>query len=243
MRAGGKPFSLVHYVAVASCFAVNHPRRIYLYYSDEPSGYWWEKAKPFLTPIRVSPALSVFGHSLLRAEHVADVLRLQILIECGGVYLDLDVISIRPFAPLMEFDTVMGEEYGVGLCNAVILARSGSLFLRRWLDTYRSFDSREWNMHSVRVPFLLSQQAPNTVNVVDHKSFFWPMYWSEHLAAFFRKRGSEFCTRSFCVHLWQSLAWSYLEHVTEDQILTTDTEFCSLMRPYLERGQNDQLQL
>jgi hypothetical protein len=224
----------VHYVAIASCHAVNRPRTMNFYYWAEPSGHWWEKAKPFLNPIRIDPPESIFGNSLVRPEHVADVLRLQILIERGGVYLDLDVISIRPFAPLMEFDSVMGEEYEVGLCNAVILASPGSLFLRRWLSTYRSFDGREWNKHSVRVPYLLARQAPEQVHVVSHKSFFWPMYWAKHLEEFFCKPGSEFCTESFCAHLWQSFTWPYLEQLTEDHIITTQTEFCSLTRPYLE---------
>jgi hypothetical protein len=239
MCAGGKPFSLVHYVAVASCHAVNHPRTINLYYRFEPSGYWWEKAKPLLNPVPVTPPASIFGNPLVRAEHIADVLRLQILIERGGVYLDLDVISIRPFAALMGFDSVLGEECGVGLCNAVILASPGSVFLRRWLNAYRSFDGREWNMHSVRVPYLLWCQRPDQVHVVDHMSFFWPMYWPDHLEAFFRKPGSDFCAESFCVHLWQSFTWRYLEDLTESHIIATQTEFCSLLRPYLERAREE----
>lgn len=36
-----------------------------------------------------------------------------------------------------------------GLCNAVIISRKGSTFLRRWLETYDGFVERHWTEHSV----------------------------------------------------------------------------------------------
>ncbi|HEX3685811.1 MAG TPA: glycosyltransferase [Bryobacteraceae bacterium] len=234
LRPRGKPFSLVHYVAIASCQAVNRPRIINFYCQFEPSGYWWEKAKPLVNVIRIDPPPSIFGNPLVHAAHVADVVRLEVLIEHGGVYLDVDIVSLRPFVPLMEFDTVLGEEYGVGLCNAVILARPGSPFLRRWLEAYRSFDGRKWNMHSVQVPSLLARQTPDQVHIVDHTKFFWPMYWQNHLQAFFHQPGSTFSAQSFCVHLWESVTWPYLGSLTVQDIVSADSEFASLMRPYVE---------
>ena len=41
----------------------------------------------------------------------------------GGIYLDIDVISIFPFESLRKHNTVMGIEHDAGLCNAVILSR------------------------------------------------------------------------------------------------------------------------
>lgn len=85
----------------------------------------------------------------------------------GGIYLDIDVFVLRPFADysLMVYDTVLGIEskqldhrrspatYGEmdpkGLCNAVILSRPNSTFLSRWIDTYDSFNGRLWADHSV----------------------------------------------------------------------------------------------
>jgi hypothetical protein len=203
------------------------------YYNREPAGYWWEKAKPLLNLVPIDPPSAIFGNPLRHPAHMADVLRLDILMERGGVYLDLDVVCLRPFAPLMRFDTVLGEEHGVGLCNAVILARPGARFLMRWREAYRSFDGREWNMHSVKVPYLLAKQAPDEVHVVDYRKFFWPMYWPEHMRAFFQEPASEFCTESFCVHLWESFASEYLEKLTVGSLIEGRSEFCELVRPFL----------
>ncbi len=44
---GGKPFSLVHYLAVRSAVEVNRPDAVRFYYCYEPSGEWWERARPY----------------------------------------------------------------------------------------------------------------------------------------------------------------------------------------------------
>lgn len=36
-----------------------------------------------------------------------------------------------------------------GLCNAVIIARRGAEFLKRWLDSYEDFREDRWTEHSV----------------------------------------------------------------------------------------------
>src|SRR5687767_12052334 len=40
---GGKPFSFVHYLAIASAAAVNSPSEIILHHAHEPAGEWWER--------------------------------------------------------------------------------------------------------------------------------------------------------------------------------------------------------
>jgi hypothetical protein len=229
-----KEFALVHYLAIASCHAVNHPATINLYYKYEPSGIWWERAKPYLNLVEIEPPAEIFGNPLPNPSHKADVLRLQILLERGGVYLDVDVICLRPFAPLQDFAVVMGEELGVGLCNAVILAQPGAALLRRWLAAYTTFDAAFWNRHSVRLPRQLADREPAGIHVVDHRKFFWPMYWREHLEAFFLHPGSSFCSESYCVHLWESLTWPQLRSLTAAQLWTVDSEFSLLARPYID---------
>lgn len=229
-----KPFGLTHYLAIASCAEVNQPRRINLHYKYEPSGIWWQRARPYLNLLEVEPPAEIFGNPLANPAHMADVLRLQILIEHGGIYLDTDVLSIRPFAPLQEFRVVLGEELGVGLCNAVILARRSEDFLRRWLAAYRSFQPGEWNRHSVKLPRELADASPGEVHVVDHRKFYWPMYWKEDLEAFFLRPGSSFCSDSYCVHLWESLTWQRLRHLTTDQVRALDSEFGALARRHLD---------
>lgn len=85
----------------------------------------------------------------------------------GGIYLDIDTIILKSFrdASLMMQDTVLAMEakhlsitHGresdhemtpKGLCNAIIVARPQSTFVKRWLDSYEEFDYNQWADHSV----------------------------------------------------------------------------------------------
>ena len=234
---GDRPFSMIHYLAVASCRAVNKPDRINFYHGYEPSGSWWEKTRPLVNLVKIQPPQKVFGIPLAHVTHRADVLRLQILIERGGIYLDVDVLCLRPFADLQHFAVVLGEEYNVGLCNAVILAEPGSRFLKEWLESYRSYRSDEWNEHSVRQPRKLAERM-SEVHVLDHKKFFWPMYnHGNDLREFFIYEGSAFCAESYCVHLWESLTWEFVSKLTVDDLWTINSEFCRIARKYFNPPQ------
>jgi mannosyltransferase OCH1-like enzyme len=131
--------------------------------------------------------------------HKADILRLEILLEHGGIYLDIDTFVLRPFADrhtgldLMQYDTVLGMEARAlevahgprsddemrpkGLCNAVIVARPGADFLQLWLQSYDTFRDSKWTEHSVvsaseRLRFWLavSTDTLNTGNAVDARA-------------------------------------------------------------------------
>lgn len=173
---GGRPFSFIHFLAIYTAWKVNRPDRIYFHHTEEPSGAWWQKARPLLSLNRVEPVSEVFGNPVKYPAHQADVIRLAMLQRFGGIYLDLDVICLRPFSALLEHDFVMGIEPGTGLCNAVIIARHDAEFLRAWREQYRSFDGSRWNNHSVVVPWKLAQSLPQHIHVADQYAFFYPTH-------------------------------------------------------------------
>lgn len=173
---GGRPFSFVHFLAVYTAWKVNQPRRIYLHCTEEPAGRWWDAARPLLTVNRVAPVHEVFGRPVRYPAHMADVIRLDVLQRFGGIYLDLDVVCLRPFDPLLKHEFVMGIEPGTGLCNAVILARRDAEFLGQWRERYRSFDGSLWNHHSVVVPWQMARATPERIHVADKYAFFYPTH-------------------------------------------------------------------
>jgi hypothetical protein len=231
---GGRPFCFVHYLAIVMCQRINSPKRINFYYAFEPSGIWWGRARQYLNLVRVSPPSEIFGNALTHPAHMADVIRLEVLLANGGIYLDIDVLCLRPFLPLRRFDVVLGVELNMGLCNAVILARPDAPFLRRWLDAYKTFSADDWNKHSVRLPKLLAERHPDEIQVVDYKKFFWPTYQEDQLRSFFLGAGSHYCDDSYCVHLWETFTWSHLKEIRPDNIWNSNAEFALLTKFYIE---------
>lgn len=244
---GGKPFSLVHYLAVKSACVINDPTEVYFHCSREPVGEWWEKARSYLEVRKMEAPTEVAGVALCIREHQADIARLQILQEHGGIYLDIDVICVKPFTPLLENACVLGEQ-GVdgerGLCNAVILAEKGSIFIQKWLEGFdvrtslwSGFRSNGYDNYrdelSVRYPKELAQRFPEHINVQGYKKFYWPLYYPDHLEWFFRKSGSSF-DEAYCHHLWEGIAWRrYLKDLTVHELRMSDTNFARLAAKFL----------
>ncbi len=169
---GGKPFSLVHYLSVKSAVELNKPQAAYIHYQFEPSGEYWEKAKPYLTLNRITAPEHILGNRLHHVAHMADVVRLKMLKETGGIYLDLDTISVKPLTELLDCSFLIGQELRIpytpknfrqkikyairkraglvkkktnestGLCNAVLFSEKNSDFVNHWLDSYTSFRSK-----------------------------------------------------------------------------------------------------
>ncbi len=173
---GGRTFSFIHFLAVYTAWKVNRPDHIYFHHTEEPTGQWWEKARPLLTLNRVEPVHEIHGNPIKFPAHMADVIRLAMLRRFGGIYLDLDIVCLRPFTPLLQNDFVMGIEPGTGLCNAVIIARHDAEFLGIWQEQYRSFDGNRWNHHSVVLPWQLAQAHPQHIHIADKYAFFYPTH-------------------------------------------------------------------
>ena len=187
-RPAADSFNIMRYLAIKSAHDVNKPDNIFFYYCYEPYGEWWERAKKYITPIKVEAPKEIFGNPIKSYAHQADVIRLQLLIEEGGIYLDSDTLCLKPLTPLLEDGGfVMGQEGNEAkLCNAVMLSEKGSEFAKEWLSRYVDFDDDNWAGHSIELPYRLSKEYPDLIRVMNNKAFTWPLYHSEHLRWFYR---------------------------------------------------------
>lgn len=215
---GGKPWSYAHYLAIKSAVIVNKPDHIYFWYQYEPSGEWWEQTKPYLTLRTIKAPTFIHGRPLVHPAHKADVVRLQVLQQYGGVYCDCDVWCLRPFAELQHVGFWMGKQHAdYGLCNATMGGNAHADFLTRWLGEYKTFRSRGrdryWDEHSVKLPYKLAQQHPDTITIFDQFHFFEPTWRNIHTV--FQQPG-ELMARSYSVHLWETMSWPWLSKLTPD---------------------------
>lgn len=233
---GGKPFSFVHYMAVRSALAANPGFKARIYFEHEPQGLYWEHTKPMVETVSVTAPKEVFGRELRSFAHQADVLRLEILMREGGIYLDLDTITLRSFEPLMGDRLVMGQEFGpnrkyIGLCNATMVTPPGSKFLEKWYQQYRNFSDEMWNTFSVVLPSRLSREMPEEIRIEPVTSFFWPSWDEEGINALFVE--CKDFSAGYSIHLWESRSWKHIRNLTAHEVLQKDTSYNLLARRYL----------
>jgi hypothetical protein len=245
-----RPFALYHFLAVESALQRLCPRSVRFYTKNMPYGPLWEHLEGRIEIAHLDPPTEIFGRPLRHYAHQADVARLDILIEFGGIYLDIDTMIRRSFDPLLTGRLVMGFQKGWGgrvggLCNAVMLSERNHPFLLEWRDRYRTFRSlgldQFWDEHSVRVPLKLAGIQPDgtftkkrsDIDILPPSAFFEPSWWPYELKRLFER--VEPFKDSFCHHLWESRSTDrYLDRLTWDIIRSIDTTYNLLARPLLE---------
>ena len=79
---------------------------------------------------------------------------LQVLLEYGGIYLDLDVLITRPFDELRrQYPCTIGREQETKACGSVIVCSRHSPFLLLWINSYiDDYRIEEWAYNTGQVP-------------------------------------------------------------------------------------------
>lgn len=218
---GGKPWCYAHYIAIRSAVVVNAPTHVHFWYEHEPTGEWWEKTRPYLTLHKIKAPNSIFDRPLKHPAHKADVIRLQKLHEYGGVYLDIDVWCLKPFADITHCGFWMGKQGTInyGLCNATMGGAAKSPFVARWLEQYRTFRSRGrdefWDEHSVRLPLKLAARYKKEITILPHDALFWPD-WNYIHKVF--QANDNWLANAYSVHLWETYSYEWLSKLTPETI-------------------------
>ena len=259
LRPQTEPFHLMHYLCLASCIEVNRPDAVVFHCQNEPWGEYWERIRPSLTMARLEPDAFIAsyryrdpGMDRLRYAHLADVARLQIIAEHGGIYADMDTLFVSPLpGAFFEHPFVMGREHiraiasakeaGGSLCNAWMMGEPGPRFAREWLSrTYESFDG-SWNAHSCVLPYRLSQEHPDWIHVEPERSFFEFDFTLDGLRDIF-KRNVRSLAGIYSMHLWSHLWWDAGERshaffhagrLTPAYVRHADTTYAAVARRFL----------
>lgn len=230
---GGKPWSLVHHMCVQSAIERIKPSEAYLYYEYEPRGAWWRLTQEIVTLVKIRAPRAIFGNLIVHPAHRSDVVRLEKLLEFGGIYLDCDVFVHSDFDNLLHNSVVLGQQ-GEGrdaeLCNAVICAEAQAPFITRWYAEYRTFRPKGpdhyWDEHSARVPLRLSKKFPEEITVLPPTAFFWPTWEKEGLERIFTSVEPISAPVRYANHLWETSAWDrFLVDLTPGRVRRVDSNF------------------
>lgn len=242
---GGKPFVYANYLCLYSAIKL-HPDAVFnFYYNEEIESPWFDLLKPYLNLIKVEAPTEIFGIPIKRVEHQADIFRMRILLQEGGIYLDTDVFIIKSFDDLLSHNFVMGIENGMGLCNGVILSEKDSKFMRTWYDSYHpdcerkgaGFKPDGWGEMSVRFPELLAKDFEDYITILPVTAFFQPSGSEKGMAILFDSI-DYWCDESYGNHLWESCSWDmYLKDMVPQSIIDKNGYFYKLVKRNLTENE------
>jgi len=259
LRPQTEPFHLMHYLCLASCIGVNRPDAVMFHCQNEPWGEYWDRIRPELTVVAVKPDpfISSFSYpdpelGRLRYAHLADIARLEIIAEHGGIYADMDTLFVAPLpASFFEPPFIMApepmqwstaaREAGGALCNAWMMGEPGAPFVRQWLSRiYESFDG-SWSAHSTVLPFHLSREHPEWIHIEPSRSFFNFGYDRLGIRDIFKRR-MKGLVGIFSIHLWSHCWWEasirhpaffHAQRLTPAYVRHANTTYAAVARRFL----------
>lgn len=171
-----RDFSYINYLAVRAAGVCQNPEQIIIWTNDPPrENIWWDKACFYCEIRSVNAPDFINGTPINYVQYQSDVLRLEILIAHGGVFMDSDMLLLKPIDDLMGEPLTLFEESPNSIANGLIFAAPNSAFLRHWHDALPvAMRSPIWAYHAVVLPVELSGKHPDLVRVID-QSYFFPL--------------------------------------------------------------------
>jgi len=130
---------------------------------------------------------------------MADYLRLKILYENGGIYLDSDVEVLKSFNNLLNQPYIIGMETKEYVSSAVIGCEKNNELIGKILDFY---NNRIWNEPLYTIPTIMTKVINEQNNVkIYKKEYFSPIEYEE-------KYNDDLITpNTYTIH-WFNASWN-----------------------------------
>jgi len=232
-----------------SAYELNKPDKIYIYITQEQyNDFFWDILKdiPEIEFEYVEERDEYKGAPLASYQYKADVIRMEKLIERGGVYMDLDILSLKPVTNFLTKKLVVGGESqgdtnsngldSVGsVANGVLISEPNNPFIMEWLKRIPdNIVGKPWAYHAVNLPKNILAEGNYDIHLEPTKSFF-PFCFRYHYI--FRDNMKDKITElmdSYTIHLWETI-WhnDYISKFSVKYFSENDNIFTWLFGKYL----------
>lgn len=155
-------------IAILGASRYVKPERIYFWHDNVPVGKYWEETKQRVKNIylvRIDKLTEIYGNPVKVIEHVSDIVRIEALLEYGGMYFDTDSVVVNPIDPLLHYDVTLGKSVESSLANNAMFSKPWSDFHKIWHRRYQTFNDNEWVTHSVLMTKKISREFPTLIHI------------------------------------------------------------------------------
>ncbi len=168
----------------------------------------------------------------------SDYLRVYILYNYGGIYLDTDMVVYKSFDPLLHTHFFIGKESDLTISAGIIGAIKNHYILKECLSLYSSYNNSEsfslFLSKKITIPLIITQVLNASLstngnnlekikNITIYPSeYFYPIKFSE------RNTVSSFVPtnqNTYTLHLWEASWHNEFENLNHGKILKSLTMF------------------
>lgn len=230
---GFTEFEYTHYLAVKSALSVHKGWHVKIHCAKIPhNNTLWNEVAPQVELVHCEPPTHFRGVELTSYQYKADITRLELLIQQGGAYMDVDVISLRSFDDLVSHSCVLGVERAEdpnttdlalvdSITNAVILCEPNHPFIIDMLNkTADNLNNEAWAHHAVKLPLQMLRASKYDVCIQPSKTFM-PFDFRDY--SLFEKDLTKvsLIAESYTMHMWDTI-W---RHPIKNVLAQVDNNF------------------
>ena len=213
----GIEFEFYKYMAVKTASMYIKPDIIYFWCKHTPFGEYWEKTSLLVKLKYIDPPVFIFGNPVNHFAHQTDIIRLCVLRDYGGIYLDIDTICLKSFKNLMNNKFVIAKQDNLRYCNAIMLSIPNHPFIIKWYNSYKSFRSKGkdeyWDEHSCLLPRKILKEISYFEVTILKSEAFYPISFDKYTDIFSKKRSVlNMILRPgvYAMHLWETKSYDML---------------------------------
>ncbi|XP_076819442.1 uncharacterized protein LOC143465150 [Clavelina lepadiformis] len=174
------------FLSLRSVASLQQPDAIYIHHNTANNGSGSNvilnrivKEIPCIHFVHHEEPVSIFNNKISTHLLRSDVARLQILLKHGGVYLDLDVITLKQFDPLRVYSTTFGRSVSNKISNGIILSEKKAPFIEAWYNEYKNYKEgiKSYAYWGVNIPMQLYRKYPQLRAHMEESSINRPNPW------------------------------------------------------------------
>ena len=185
-----REFALYYYVCIMSMIENMAGYKFIMYNDIEPEGnqYWDLLKQNSAIEIKKYPRPTTFdGLNIYHVQYAADITRLVLLYEYGGIYMDLDMLILKNFDHLLTKNDVYISYEGAingSLINSILISKPKNEFIKIWLDSFKTgLRMEKWAYHiAAQNKYILDKNKhyliKYKIELMDSK-FFFNFKWVE----------------------------------------------------------------
>jgi predicted O-methyltransferase YrrM len=160
---------------------------IYIHNDIEPDTFEWNELKQQKNIIikKINRIKMFDNYPVQYVQYEADILRLQILYEYGGIYMDMDIFILKNIDPLFNGSCIYyGREKEGSLINCILCSEPKNELLLIFLNTLSNgLRMNVWAYHIRDIPRILFEKYPfykykYGLHIFDNENF-CPISWTE----------------------------------------------------------------
>ena len=167
---GEKEMDFMMYLSILSALFILKPELIFIHGDGGLHGKYLDLAKrdKRVKFVYRERPYHIFGKDIFYRQHRSDVVRADVLLKYGGIYMDWDVLWLKDPSNIISkgYDAVANVDhmpqpgFPDTINLGVFMAKPKSTFVKRWQDALVDYRSRDFLYNAIELPYKIYEKYP-----------------------------------------------------------------------------------